>query len=116
MTASEHDLKLQMRLYAVEVLVANLLAAVCLQISDPANLIAEIRRQIVKGARLRTLAGLDDPAISDLFSAMSDVFVPELESSVERLMGMASSHINAALKAEEPKTGAFHNGGDPALA
>jgi hypothetical protein len=95
----ENELKLQMRLYAVEILAANLLAMSCLQSSlDPSNLIARLRQQIVEGARGHTFPGLEDPAMSDLYSA-------ELEAAVDRLMEMATAQTNVVLQARQKRPG-----------
>jgi hypothetical protein len=93
----EDELKLQMRLYAVEILSVNLLAISLLQTGTPLELLAEIRQQMIDGAKTHVFPGLDDPAISDLFSA-------ELEAAVDRLMEMASGQINAVLQDRKQQT------------
>jgi hypothetical protein len=98
MPATEHELKLQMRLYAVELLAAKMLAmSLLLQPEpDPSRRMAKIRQQMVHPAQPHTFPDLD-PAMSDLLSA-------ELEAAVDRLMEMATVQIDQALQARKKKT------------
>jgi hypothetical protein len=94
----EDELRLQIRVYAVEILAINLLATSCLQASsDPSTLIATVRQQMLQGAKV-PFPGIDDPALSDMLSG-------ELESAVDRLMEMGTAQINAVLEARKKKTG-----------
>jgi hypothetical protein len=92
MTA-ESDIKSDMRLWAVETLVVNLMTIMCVTEGNPLELAERTRAQMLAGARQRTFPEAD-PATSDLLSA-------ELESAVERLMGMAIEQIRL-LQARRP--------------
>jgi hypothetical protein len=83
---TEDELKSECRLYAVEWVAALLFAAHFRQMGDdgPAFL-EQARQQALAGARQKTFAGLD-PAMSDLLSA-------EIESAVDRLLGMAKAFL-----------------------
>jgi hypothetical protein len=96
---TEGELKAQMRLYAIELLTVNLSAMTCLMTPKPRELIAAVRQQMIGRARELTFPGLDDPAMSDLFSA-------ELESAVDRLVEMADEQIGRVLQARKRKSGA----------
>jgi hypothetical protein len=63
---NEDAIKTEMRLWALEVLVCNLIAIVCLSDPAPAELLSRTREKIVAGARTRTFSGVD-AAISDLY-------------------------------------------------
>lgn len=93
---TEEEIKLQMRLYAVEILAVNLLALSCLQAQDPHEAVARARRGMIDGARGHAFHGLEDAAMSDLFSA-------ELETAADRLMEMVSGQIDQVLKSRKTK-------------
>ena len=93
---SNDGLKAEMRLYALELLAADLFAMSCLMSSSPRETLARVRQQMIDGARSQTFPGLADPAKSDLFSA-------ELESALDRLMEMVNAQIDAVLQAREGK-------------
>ena len=79
----EQAIKSEMRLWALEVLVTNLLAMVCTLDRDPGALLNQIRERMIEGAKSRTFPGYD--------AAMSDLLSAELESAVARLMDMGSA-------------------------
>jgi hypothetical protein len=86
---NEDQIKTEMRFWALEIIVCNLLAIQCLQHPTPLELLKMLREQSLMGARLRTFPGFD-PAMSDLLSA-------ELEAAIGHLMGMAHEQIGVAL-------------------
>jgi hypothetical protein len=95
---TEDKVKLHMRLYAIEIVVANSLAASVLldpKITDPVQTIASIRGQMVHSASTHTFPDVD-PAMSQLLSV-------ELEDAVDRLMEMATGQINAVLQGLKAK-------------
>jgi hypothetical protein len=81
----EQAIKLEMRLWALEVLVCNILAVIASSDSDPNELMKKTREQMISGAQQHTFPEVD-PAMSDLLSA-------ELEAAITRLMDMANSQI-----------------------
>ena len=81
----EQAIRAEMRLWALEVLVTNLLAMVCTLDRDPAALLNQIRERMIEGAKSRTFPGYD--------AAMSDLLSAELESAVARLMDMGTAQI-----------------------
>jgi hypothetical protein len=96
---TENELRLQMRIYALEVLAVNLLSISCLASGlDPRSVLAQVKQQMLEGARRQTFPDLADPAMSDLASA-------ELETAVEILMEMAKQQIDVVPKAREKKLG-----------
>jgi alkylation response protein AidB-like acyl-CoA dehydrogenase len=80
---NEDAIKTEMRLWALEVLVCNLIAIVCLSDRAPAELLSRTRERIVAGARTRTFPGVD-AAISDLY----------VEAAVARLMDMVAAQMS----------------------
>ncbi|MGP0088473.1 MAG: hypothetical protein ACLPKB_00680 [Xanthobacteraceae bacterium] len=88
---TEDEIKAEMRLWALEVLVCNLVAIWSLTDRNPADLLRQTREQMIEGARKRTFPEAADPALSDLYSA-------ELESAVARLMDMGSEQMRLVLK------------------
>src|SRR6266480_6881715 len=82
----EQAIKAEMRLWALENLVCNILTIIATTDPDPDGLMTATRDQMIAGARQRAFSQVD-PAMSDLFSA-------ELEAAVARLMDMASSQIS----------------------
>ena len=64
----ERAIKTEMRLWALEVLVCDVVAVILASDSAPQELLERTRRQMIEGARRRTFDGLD-AAQSDLFSA-----------------------------------------------
>jgi predicted transposase YdaD len=89
---AQHDeLRSTMRLYAVEVMTANLLVLSLLQTSNPREMLARTRQQMIEGARLRGFPELGDAAMSDHYSA-------ELENAVDRLLGMMETQLEIALR------------------
>jgi hypothetical protein len=85
------ELKAECRLYAVEWAISLMLAAQFLQMGAAgAVLLEQARQQALAGARKKTFPELADPAMSDLASA-------ELESAVNRLLGMAKEHLAKGL-------------------
>lgn len=91
---SEQEIKTEVRLYAIEIFVANLLSISCLSTSAPKAVIDQMRLQLRQGAN-KPLIGLD--------AAMSDMISAELESAVDRLAGMASEQIDSTLKHAQGK-------------
>ena len=79
---TEDEVKAEFRLYAVEWAISLLLAAQFRQMGAAGlPMLDATRAQALAGARKKAFPGVD-PAMSDLFSA-------ELESAVDRLLGMA---------------------------
>jgi hypothetical protein len=84
--STEDDIKAECRIYAVEWAVSLLLAAQFLQMGDEgAAMLERARQQALQGARRKAFPDLD-PAMSDLLSA-------ELESAVDRLLGMTKEFV-----------------------
>lgn len=75
----------EMRLWALEVLVSNLLVMQCTTQPDPQTALELIASQMVFGAD-RPLPGVSDPALSDLFSS-------DLSDAVRRLMDMGRTQM-----------------------
>jgi hypothetical protein len=82
---NEAEIKREMRLWSIEVLVANLLAMLCELDPTPVDLFVKIRDQMIEGARKQ--------AFPDLDPAESDVLSGELEAAVSRLVEMAGTKI-----------------------
>jgi hypothetical protein len=82
----EDDIKAECRLYAVEWAVSLLFAAHFRQHGSAGPLLLEeARQQALESARHQTFPSFD-PAMSDLLSA-------ELESAVDRILGMAKAFL-----------------------
>jgi hypothetical protein len=97
-TMTQDELSAEVRLYAIEGLLTNLLATQLLMTGVPQQLLATLRQQMIEGARLRAFPELGD-------AAMSDAAAAELEAAVDRLMEMGSAQIDQALQARQRKTG-----------
>jgi hypothetical protein len=95
---TQDELSAEVRLYAIEGLLTNLLATQLLMTGVPQQLLATLRQQMIEGARLRAFPELGD-------AAMSDAAAAELEAAVDRLMEMGSAQINQALQARQRKPG-----------
>ena len=89
--AQDEELQSKMRLYAVEVMTANLLVHALLQKPNPREALALTRQRMIEGARQRDFLELGDAALSNHYSA-------ELESAVERLLSMVSEQLEIALR------------------
>jgi hypothetical protein len=74
----------QMRIYAIEILLVNVFASLCLMTGDPLGLVAVARARAI--AVVQKLGFPFDAAMSDLCSA-------ELETALDRLMEMAKGQI-----------------------
>jgi hypothetical protein len=84
--SAEDDIKAECRLYAVEWAVSILLAGNFRQMGPEGTLLFErTRQQAIEGVRQKTFPAVD-PTMSDLLSA-------ELESAVDRLLGMAKEFL-----------------------
>jgi hypothetical protein len=81
----ERAIRAEMRLWALEVLVCNVVAVLLASDSAPQELLERTRRQMIEGARRRTFDGLD--------AAQSDLFSAELEAAVTRLMDMVAEQM-----------------------
>ena len=90
---NEQEIKAEMRLWALEVLVCNSLVVSLAQTGKPLELLDEIRQQMIFGARQRPFPGFD--------AAQSDLLSAELEGAVDRLLGMASEQISRGLRGRE---------------
>jgi hypothetical protein len=86
----EQAIKAEMRLWALECLVCNILAMIAASQSDPNELMQKTRDQMISGARQHAFPEVD-PAMSDLLSA-------ELETAITRLMDMVGSQIDVLLR------------------
>ena len=89
---TEEFIKAEVRLYVIEVFVANFFALTCAQLEPtaPAGLFGEIQKQMLTGARSLTFPDVD-PAMSDMLSA-------EIEAAVSRLGAMVSEQISRGLR------------------
>lgn len=94
----EKALKTEMRLYVIEVFVANLFAMHCLQTEPNAPLAAfeAIKNQMLEGAQRLTIPG--DAVVSALLSG-------EIEDAVAHLAGLVSEQISGTLKYAGGKKG-----------
>jgi hypothetical protein len=90
---TEQEIKDEMRLWALEVLVANAFSMLVALDEDPHSFFRLVKKQMIDGAKQRTFSGVD-AATSDLYSA-------ELEGAVTRLMDMVSSQIAIGLKSRK---------------
>jgi hypothetical protein len=81
----EDRLKMDVRLYCAEWLSASTLAVLLKASEQPQQLFETIKSQTLSAAKVKAFPGLD-PAMSDLLSA-------ELESGLERLLGMTASFL-----------------------
>jgi hypothetical protein len=82
----ERAIKAEMRLWALEALVCNVVAVILASDPDPQELLARTRRQMIEGAKQRTFEGFD--------AAQSDLFSAELEAAVARLMDMVAAQMH----------------------
>jgi len=82
---NEAEVKFEMRLWALELLVSNAFAMLCALDPQPDDLFAKIRQQMMEGARKRGFPGFD-PGESDILSS-------ELEAALGRLMEMVSTQM-----------------------
>ena len=89
--AQDDELESTMRLYAVEVMTANLLVLSLLQMPNPREALALTRQQMIEGARRRGFPELGDATMSDHYSG-------ELESAVDRLLSMVEAQLEIALR------------------
>jgi hypothetical protein len=81
------EIDIEARLYALELMVANLLTILCVTTSqNPEGMIAKVKVQMVDGVKNLTLPDYEDAAMSDLVSA-------EIESALAVLVSMASAQI-----------------------
>jgi hypothetical protein len=79
----------QMRIYAIEILLVNVFASFCMMTDDPLKAVATARARAI--AVVQKLGFPFDAAMSDLCSA-------ELETALDRLMEMATGQITQAQK------------------
>jgi hypothetical protein len=89
----EQQIKTEMRLWALEVLVCNLFALNLSQTDNPLELLGMIQAQMIAGARQKAFPGFD--------AAHSDHLSAELEGAVDRLLGMANEQISLVLEARK---------------
>jgi hypothetical protein len=78
---TEAEIKSEMRLWALELVVANSFASICMMDAKPDAVLKQVHDQMIRGAKKRTFSGVH-PAMSDLFSSA-------LETALDRLIGMA---------------------------
>jgi hypothetical protein len=86
----ERAIRAEMRLWALEVLVCNLLVMLCASDSDPQAAFELVRQGMIAGAGQRTFPEVADPALSDLYAA-------ELQVAVTRLMEMGRTQMRSGL-------------------
>jgi hypothetical protein len=89
----ETSLKNDVRLYALEVMVANLWAINLIGSGHPQQFLEQIRHQMMNAARNATVPSAD-PATSDLLAA-------ELESALDRLLRMVDEQIGVVLRRQQ---------------
>jgi hypothetical protein len=91
---NEAAIKIEMRLAVLELMVSSLLTAYCVQVNDddPSAALKTLTKTTTEGARKLTFPHLNDPALSDLYSA-------ELEGALTRLTDQATYQISVILKA-----------------
>jgi hypothetical protein len=82
---NEDEAKLNMRLYALELVVVNAFAMLCILDPLPDDFLAGVQKQMITAAQKQGFPGFD-PAESDFLSA-------ELEVALARLLGMVGSQM-----------------------
>src|SRR6266481_5564414 len=87
----EAEVKLQMRLWALEVFVANAFAMLCAQDPDPDDLLGKINRQMIEGSKRQSFPGFD-PAESDVLASDFEAAV-----SLRALAAFIAFHLRAEL-------------------
>jgi hypothetical protein len=97
---TESEVKAEMRLYILEVFLANILAINCCaaEPSDPKGAFAKAKEQMIGAAQTQSFPGLADAALSDLYAA-------ELESAVTRIASMVDEQIDLLVKARRKMMG-----------
>lgn len=89
----------EMRLWALEVVVVNLMVLSLVQSGHPQEFLAKMREGMIDGARQMTFPGFADAAQSDHASG-------ELEGAIIRLMDMASEQLRLMSgMSSKPRTG-----------
>jgi hypothetical protein len=88
MEMSEEEIKNEMRLYALEIVVSQLWAMTFRQLPPGA----------FEGTRAAWLGGARKHSFPDLDPAISDHLAGELENALMRLVGMMKSHLEAGKK------------------
>ena len=90
----EKEIKLEMRLYAMELFIANLMAiGIVSSGENPAGVLQEMRNQMVQGARKLTFPGYE--------ATESDLLSGELEVAVDKIWEMAGAQVNAVLRHQQ---------------
>jgi hypothetical protein len=89
---TENEIKAEMRLYALECVVCQMMASIFFQSAGSRALSAleEQRKAAISGAREKAFPEFRDPAISDAASA-------ELEIAVARLADMGKAYLETLL-------------------
>jgi hypothetical protein len=97
---TEAEIKMEMRLYVLETLVANTLALTCCaaEPADPVKAFDAAKKQMLGAARKQSFPQLDDPAMSDLYAA-------ELEAAVVRMTSMVDEQIALLVKTRQKLSG-----------
>jgi hypothetical protein len=92
---TEEQIRLEMRVRALEGLVASMLAAQCSVpgADDPSKAFSAMSANVIANAKVLTFPGLD-PAMSDLHSA-------ELEAALTRLLDTATQLVATIQKSRE---------------
>jgi hypothetical protein len=85
----ESEVKAEMRLWALEVLVANAFAMLCALDPSPDDLFAKIRRQMIESSKKQTFRGFD--------AGESDVLSSEFEAAISRLLEMVATQMRLGL-------------------
>jgi hypothetical protein len=86
---NEAEVKSEMRLWALETLVANAFAMLCALDPQPDDFVTGIRQQMIEAARKQGFPGFD-PAESDVLSA-------EFEAALSRLLEMVATQMHLGL-------------------
>jgi hypothetical protein len=81
---NEDVIKAEMRLFALETITCQLWAMTLLQ--EPPDIATKIHSVWLGRAKNHAFPGVDDPAVSDLYSA-------EFEAAMRRLVEMQKSHL-----------------------
>ena len=89
--AQDDELRSMMRLYALEVMTANLLVLSLLQSPNPRETLALTRQRMIEDARRSGFTELGDPAMSEHYSA-------QLENAVDRLLSLVEAQLEIALR------------------
>lgn len=87
----EKETKLEMKIYAIELFIANLMAKdLIISAEDPVLFLHEMQNQMIQGVKSLDFSQYDQ--------SESDLISGELEAAVDRIWGMVSEQTNQVLR------------------